>query len=87
MKGNTGGNAGLKYSCEIGETYLEVPSSVLGLSHPLGALVTLLSFLQPADVLKLTPNCPEFSTKLISSLAVNFSLTIYPNKSFAVYNA
>lgn len=38
------------------------------LSHP-GALVTLLSCLQPTDALRLVPNFPEFSTTLTSSLA------------------
>lgn len=69
MKRNTGGDAGFKDSCKIGENFLAVPSSVLFLvSHPSGTLATLLTFLQPPDALKLTLNCPEFSATLISSL-------------------
>ena len=48
---------------------------------PLGPLVTLFSFLQSADALNLTPNCPEFFTTLISSFAVNFSLNHLSQKN------
>jgi len=80
-----GADAGLTDDRKAGETFLQAYGLCCSCSLLPGALVTLLSFLWPAEALRLTPNCPKFSTTLISSLARDLPPALYPNKIFARY--